>query len=115
MPQNKRKTGKEQYYTPQETAERCLEILESHRASERYLEPAGGTGAFVKALLKRGREVISYDIEPRHEAVQRTEDFLKEDNLGVLNSTAWQFCLSVDVFGKRFGGDRLGDYIDEYY
>ena len=41
--------------------------------------------------------------------------YQKEDNLGVLNSTAWQLCLSVDVFGKRFGGDRLGDYIDEYY
>lgn len=79
MSQNKRTTGKEQYYTPRETAEECLRLLEEHTQSKRFLEPAGGTGSFVSLLRERGYEVVSYDIEPKGEGIQRTDDFLKED------------------------------------
>lgn len=77
-PQNKRKTGKEQYYTPEETVKECMRLVDAVKVGEVYLEPAGGTGMFVRELEKRG-EVISYDIEPKAEGIQSTEDFLKED------------------------------------
>lgn len=79
MRQNQRVTGKEQYYTPPEIAELCIDILDELCLGEKYLEPAGGTGAFVQALLERKREVISFDIEPKHPHVAKTEDFLEED------------------------------------
>ena len=78
MRQNKRKTGKEQYYTPEETVKECMRLVDEVKVGSVYLEPAGGTGAFVRELGKRGR-VVSYDIEPKAEGIQRTENFLKED------------------------------------
>ena len=48
--QNKRVTGKEQYYTPEGVVERCMEIMGEYlEEGGKYLEPAGGTGAFVSA------------------------------------------------------------------
>jgi len=71
---NKRVTGKEQYYTPIETAESILNILVelipdlTHRT---FLEPAGGTGAFIEAALSHGiKKIVSFDIEPHHPRVQ---------------------------------------------
>ena len=58
---------------------------------------------------------FAFDFSSERRPTVSDSFILKEDNLGVLNSTAWQLYLSVDVFGKRLGGDRLGDYIDEYY
>ena len=82
MSQNKRKTGKEQYYTPEETVKECMRIVDGCTDGcnhpRVYLEPAGGTGMFVRELGKRG-EVVSYDIEPKGEGIQRTENFLLED------------------------------------
>ena len=77
LSQNKRVTGKEQYYTPMEVARKCLEIVDEIKVGGIYLEPAGGTGSFLKVL--GGREWVSYDIEPKYEGVQWTDDFLKED------------------------------------
>ena len=76
--QNKRVTGKEQYYTPEETVKECMRLVDEVKVGGVYLEPAGGTGMFVRELEKRGK-VISYDIEPKAEGIQRTENFLSED------------------------------------
>ena len=77
--QNKRKSGKEQYYTPRETVRECMRIVDEVKVGKVYLEPAGGTGMFVSEIRERGCEVVSYDIEPKAEGIQRTENFLGED------------------------------------
>lgn len=82
--QNKRVTGKEQYYTPEHTATYCLGVLTSlvNVEGRQWLEPAGGTGAFIEALLSTGvhsEDIVSFDIEPKHPLVSLTLDFLSED------------------------------------
>ena len=70
---NRRTTGKEQFYTPQSTAHEILERVLTHSqrlGTAKFLEPAGGTGAFVNAAIDAGfDEIISMDIEPRHPRV----------------------------------------------
>jgi len=80
----KRKTGKEQYYTPGWVAEKCtqsmMEIVGNLAHQKKWLEPAGGTGTFIECIKSRGiQDIVSYDIEPHHPLVQKTTDFLKED------------------------------------
>jgi hypothetical protein len=76
---NTRVTGKEQYYTPKVQATKILERVLSNRKlaeSAVFLEPAGGTGAFVEAAMNLGiRNIVSYDIEPKHSLVTEG-DFL---------------------------------------
>lgn len=72
---NTRKTGKEQYYTNSETADFCVkEVLKIISLKERkILEPAGGTGEFIEALIRNGvseDSIISFDIEPKHRLVK---------------------------------------------
>jgi predicted RNA methylase len=80
-PGNRRVTGKEQFYTPPAVADAVLERLLGLRPNllERtWIEPAGGTGAFVDELQRLGaHEVVSFDIEPHHPAVRRG-DFLTQ-------------------------------------
>ena len=78
-----RTTGTEQYYTPQDVASRCVTLMDAIATRPLYLEPCGGTGAFITALA--GREVVSYDIEPKHAAVMQTDNFLTEDLSGLKN------------------------------
>jgi len=70
---NTRVTGKEQYYTPKPLARELVAQIENvlgPLAGKTVLEPAGGTGAFIEAVIDRGVErVISFDIEPLHELV----------------------------------------------
>lgn len=83
-PGNTRKTGKEQFYTPSALAERLVDEARQQIAdfdNRRFLEPAGGTGAFVEALQKRQLTVTSFDIEPHHKSVQ-TGSFLEQTSLG---------------------------------
>ena len=72
---NRRVTGKEQYYTPRELADRLVAEVAAvvpDLADRTVIEPAGGTGAFVEAALAAGvREVVAYDIEPHHSAVKK--------------------------------------------
>jgi hypothetical protein len=72
---NTRTTGKEQYYTPVETAERIVARLIQSRPEllkRTWIEPAGGTGNFIQVLQRFGvPEIISYDIEPQHPEVLR--------------------------------------------
>ncbi len=83
-PGNTRKTGKEQFYTPTVLAEFLVDEAGQHIAQfdkRLFLEPAGGTGAFVKALQKRQLPVISFDIEPHHKSVE-TGSFLEQTDIG---------------------------------
>lgn len=78
---NRRKTGKEQYYTPPTTAsavvDRLLEQVPFAR-DRTWIEPAGGTGTFIEAAQEQGvSRIVSYDIEPHHPKVKRG-DFLKQ-------------------------------------
>lgn len=81
--QNKRTTGKEQYYTPNHIAKECVRVMKRYVSSDViWLEPAGGTGAFIEALLEANIEqtkIISFDIEPKHSLVKQTYNFLNED------------------------------------
>jgi len=78
---NRRKTGKEQYYTPPSTASAIVERLIERvpLALDRvWIEPAGGTGSFIDAARAHGvKEILSFDIEPHHPGVKRG-DFLKQ-------------------------------------
>jgi len=75
MAGNTRVTGKEQYYTPRETADQVLDALLTLRPSltqRPWLEPAGGTGCFIDALDARGlTDLLSFDIEPHHHKVMK--------------------------------------------
>jgi len=98
-----RVTGKEQYYTPFKVAEHCVSIMDSFAVSDVYLEPAGGTGAFINALA--GRKVISYDIEPKHPKVKKADFLQTEVNLSdVITITNPPFgrnhSLSIPFFNK---------------
>lgn len=79
---NLRVTGKEQFYTPRETADsvvRRVVDLVPDALDRTWLEPAGGTGAFVDAAVAAGVvDLVSLDIEPRHPLVAEG-DFLASD------------------------------------
>ena len=74
-PGNKRTTGKEQYYTPTDLAEQLMaevQELVPDLANRKILEPAGGTGSFLKAAAKIGaKDFLSFDIEPKHANVTK--------------------------------------------
>lgn len=72
---NTRVTGKEQYYTPADLAERLLGevlLLVPDLKTRTVLEPAGGTGSFINAARKIGvNDFLSFDIEPKHQKVAK--------------------------------------------
>ncbi len=76
---NTRVTGKEQYYTPNDTAQEVFNnLLEMvpDLSSRVFIEPAGGTGSFINAAIEVGiKDIISFDIEPHHPKV-KAGDFL---------------------------------------
>ena len=81
-PGNKRVTGKEQYYTPELLAETLVRAVKKRIPNfedRTFLEPAGGTGAFIKAVEKLGAtKVLSVDIEPKHQRVSKA-NFLEHE------------------------------------
>lgn len=81
MKQNERVTGKEQYYTPEDTAQFCFDLIAPFaKSGSTWLEPAGGKGVFIDIIQRAGFEnVVSYDIEPKHPKVIQTSDFLTEN------------------------------------
>ena len=73
---NKRVTGKEQYYTESEVVDQCLaEVAKYIDLSDKViLEPCGGTGEFIDGLIRMGinaKNIISYDIEPKHPMIKK--------------------------------------------
>ena len=76
---NTRVTGKEQYYTPAELAKSLINeviTLVPDLANRTVIEPAGGTGSFIRAAQDAGvTKFLSFDIEPKHSLVKKA-DFL---------------------------------------
>ena len=76
---NTRTTGKEQFYTPVKLARELFKDVAGvvpNLADRVIIEPAGGTGAFIKAAKKFGvAEIVSFDIEPKHSGIS-AGDFL---------------------------------------
>ena len=72
-PGNKRVTGKEQYYTPKDLAQKLIkevEVLVPDLARRAVIEPAGGTGSFIEAARTAGvTDFLSFDIEPKHSGI----------------------------------------------
>jgi len=79
---NTRVTGKEQYYTPSDLAERLMEevaALVPDLANRTVIEPAGGTGAFIQAAQRLGvSSFLSFDIEPKHALVKKADFLVKK-------------------------------------
>jgi predicted RNA methylase len=100
LPGNRRVTGKEQFYTPVELALRLtkkIEPLVGGLKGKLVIEPAGGTGAFIKAAKELGAtKVLSFDIEPKSDGVQ-LGDFL-ESNLDGINGA---ITISNPPFGRN--------------
>lgn len=72
---NTRVTGKEQFYTPKDLALELVDRVEKTLGplkGKTVLEPAGGTGSFIEAVIDAGASmVISFDIEPLHPKVSK--------------------------------------------
>jgi predicted RNA methylase len=96
---NTRVTGKEQYYTPADLAERLMAevaTLVPDLASRTVIEPAGGTGAFIQAAQRLGvTKFLSFDIEPKHALVK------KADFLGKKITTKDAVTISNPPFGRN--------------
>jgi predicted RNA methylase len=79
---NTRVTGKEQYYTPSDLAEKLIsEVLGvvPDLAKRTVIEPAGGTGSFIKAAQSIGvTKFLSFDIEPKHSLVKKADFLVKK-------------------------------------
>lgn len=76
---NRRVTGKEQFYTPRDTAEwvvgKVLKFVDTP-AKLTWLEPSAGSGVFIDVLAHHGiSHVLAVDIEPHHKRVKK-QDFL---------------------------------------
>ena len=96
---NRRVTGKEQYYTPAQTANDLVALLTAlipDFASRTVLEPAGGTGAFIEAARAHGASrFVAFDIEPKH------PDVLAADFLGQKLQLQGAVALSNPPFGRN--------------
>lgn len=91
---NKRTTGKEQYYTTPEVVDICLAEVQKHvdLTGKTILEPCGGTGEFIEGFRRIGIEdenILSYDIEPKHNLVKQANyletDFDGKDLISITN------------------------------
>ncbi|MGA0003946.1 MAG: hypothetical protein ACO3GT_07620, partial [Candidatus Nanopelagicales bacterium] len=106
---NPRVTGKEQFYTPPEVADRVIRNVKKRvgdLSGRILLEPAGGTGAFIDAAKAHSlTKVISFDIEPHHKKIL-LGDFLEQEisQTGLLTITNPPFgrnnSLSIPFFNK---------------
>lgn len=99
-PGNRRVTGKEQFYTPSDLAlslTKQISPLVGGLEGKLVIEPAGGTGAFIKAALELGApDVVSYDIEPKASGVV-LGDFLAADLTGIQSALT----ISNPPFGRN--------------
>jgi predicted RNA methylase len=99
-PGNRRVTGKEQFYTPPELAHRLTAQISPFVGGlegKLVIEPAGGTGAFIKAAKDLGAtRVLSFDIEPKSDGVQ-LGDFLEADLAGIKGAIT----ISNPPFGRN--------------
>lgn len=99
-PGNRRVTGKEQFYTPADlalTLTKQISPLVGGLENKLVIEPAGGTGAFIKAAQSQGAsKVLSFDIEPKADGVLLA-DFLEADLTGISGALT----ISNPPFGRN--------------
>ena len=116
---NRRKTGKEQYYTLPETADACVkDMLKIVGTNHMFLEPCGGEGSFIEALINNGvwkEDILSFDIEPKHELVKK-QNFLElpswELPFGLITITNPPFGRANSLAKKFFNkAAEVSDYI----
>jgi len=114
---NTRVTGKEQFYTPTSTADSIFTTLNElvpDMTSRTLLEPAGGTGSIIDAALGRGfTNVLSFDIEPHHDLVQRgnfLEQTITQHNLVTVSNPPFgrNNSLAIPFFNHAA---QVSDYI----
>jgi predicted RNA methylase len=98
---NTRKTGLEQYYTPDDLAQTLTQlVLDSTDAmvSDDWLEPAAGTGSFTRAITGVGVprvKITQMDIEPKRASIVE-QDFLTSDL-----SLSDAVCVTNPPFGRN--------------
>jgi predicted RNA methylase len=101
-PGNRRITGKEQFYTPFDLAIRLATIvskLVGGLDQKIIIEPAGGTGSFVKATKALGAtKIISFDIEPKAEGVLLADFLLETKGLAKVSDA---ITISNPPFGRN--------------
>ena len=116
---NSNKLDYDQYYTPYDTMEYCvnkaLDIVKDlgYEISE-FLEPSAGEGVFSNYLLTSGLNVIAMDLFPKDENVIQ-QDYLTCD----LEYKPKRFIIGNPPYGVKFNLGRkfydksceLGDYI----
>lgn len=107
MAGNPRKQGAEQYYTIDSVAKHFTDILIGIVGKDHtFLEPTAGGGSFLRALQEAEvKEILAYDIEPRHPDVVQA-DFLslnldKQHLIAVGNPPFGRACaLAIKTFNK---------------
>lgn len=101
-PGNRRITGKEQFYTPTDLALRLATLvsdLVGGFTNKTVIEPAGGTGSFVKAAKSLGAtKVLSFDIEPKAEGVLLADFLLETKGLAKVSDA---LTISNPPFGRN--------------
>jgi predicted RNA methylase len=98
-PGNRRVTGKEQFYTPTELSlQLTMKVAERIKdfQDRTVIEPAGGTGSFIKAAKSLGiKKVLSFDIEPKADGV------IEADFLGANLKVSDAVTISNPPFGRN--------------
>jgi len=89
--------GKEQYYTNPDVVDICVAEVQKHvdLSDRTILEPAGGTGEFIKGFYRAGfKDVISFDIEPKY------RDVLEANFLSLKDVGSGLVCITNPPFGR---------------
>ena len=97
-----------QYYTNPDVAQECLHTLYkvlNNPHDHLFLEPSAGEGSFTQPLISGGHQVIGWDIDPRHNTIQRRDFFNPETQAELQNLCAHNTVIAVGnpPFGKRAG------------
>lgn len=82
-------SGKEQYYTKPEVAQKCAALASKYLTDAIIIEPSAGTGEFIKALTSLGFNAKGYDIEPKYDGIIKQDFFelkLPKDNYFVIGN-----------------------------
>ncbi len=87
----------DQFYTPQKTAEFCIEKILQHIPVKDFIfiEPSAGEGVFVKLLKKGGYQVKCFDIDPKCDCEKK--DFLKH----LEKENKFSVAIGNPPFGKK--------------
>ena len=100
MKGNSRKNSTEQFYTlPEVALDFASEVVKIYGKDAKFIEPCGGRGAFVDALISLGVKpdrITAFDIDPKHNLVHK-KDFLNDD-LGFIEPN--QIVLTNPPYGR---------------